>query len=303
VIKCGIAGWIDKSLIESGRFYPAGCTSSEDRLRFYATQFDVVEADTMYYGLPVRKTSEQWVARTPDGFKFDVKAFSLFTHHPTKAAALTKELRAELPPELLERNLYIEKTPAAVVDAAWEQFRDAVEPLRAAGKLGAVLLQFPRWFLPSGRSLSYIEECQERMFGFTIAVEFRNREWLDDRHATGTLHFLRARQIPYVAVDAPQGFADALPPVAEATSDRFAIVRFHGRNTEKWSVKGAPPWVRFRYRYSEGELGEWAPRLEELERSAPEVHAIMNNNFSSYSVENARELMALLNRRRAARLP
>jgi uncharacterized protein YecE (DUF72 family) len=296
MIKCGLAGWIDQSLIKSGEFYPAGCTSSEDRLRFYSSQFPLVEADTMYYGLPVRKTAEQWVARTPPGFTFDIKAFSLFTHHPTKPASLTKDLRDLLPPGSLDKNLYVERAPAEVVDGAWGQFRDALEPLREAGRLGAVLLQFPRWFFPTSRSLAYIEECQERMFGFQVAVEFRNAEWLDERHATGTLHFLRSRAIPYVAVDAPQGFADAMPPLAEATSDRLAIVRFHGRNAEKWNVKGAPPRVRYRYRYSEAELREWLPKLRLLEEAAGEVHAVMNNNFSTYSVENARELAALLQR-------
>jgi uncharacterized protein YecE (DUF72 family) len=87
-----------------------------------------------------------------------------------------------------------------------------------------------------------------------------------------------------------------MPPVAEATSEELAIVRFHGRNRESWSIKGAPPWVRFRYRYSEAELQEWAPRLRRLEEAAKEVHAVMNNNFSSYSVENARELMEILAR-------
>jgi len=294
VVKCGIAGWIDRSLIQSGEFYPAGCTSSEERLRFYSSQFPIVEADTMYYGLPVRRTAEQWVARTPAGFKFDVKAFSLFTHHPTKPAALTKELRAELPSDLLAGTLYVDKTPPDVVDEAWEQFRDAVDPLRQAGKLGAVFFQFPRWFLPSSRSLAYIEQCQERMFGFPIAVEFRKRDWLDERHFEGTLHFLRSRAIPYVAVDSPPGFPDAMPPVAEATSGSLAIVRFHGRNQETWAIKGAPPWVRFRYLYSDAELREWLPRLRHLEESVSEVHAIMNNNFSNYSVRNARELIALL---------
>jgi len=301
VIKCGIAGWIDQSLIKSGEFYPAGCTSSEDRLRFYASQFPIVEADTTYYGLPVRKTAEQWVARTPAGFKFDVKAFSLFTHHPTKPAALTKELRAGLPADLLSGTLYVDKTPPDIVDEAWEQFRVALDPLRESGKLGAVFFQFPRWFFPTSGSLTYIEQCQERMHGFQIAVEFRKREWLDERHAEGTLHFLRSRGIPYVAGDSPQGFPDSMPPLAEATSQELAIVRFHGRNRENWAIKGAPPWVRFRYRYSTAELEEWAPRLSKLEETAAEVHAVMNNNFSSYSVENARELREILARLRERR--
>lgn len=295
-VRTGIAGWIDKSLIESGRFYPPGCTSSEERLTFYGTQFSLVEVDSTYYGMPVRKNSELWVRRTPPDFKFDVKSFSLFTNHPTRASTLPKEIREGLPAPLQQPgvNFYLEKAPAAVVDESWEWFRDALEPLRAAGKLGAVFFQFPPWFYPSSRALGYIEEVQERMFGFTVAIEFRHRDWLDDRHLEGTLEFLRRRALPYVAVDTPQGFTSALPPVAEATSGELAIVRFHGRNRATWDQKGAPPSVRFRHFYSDGELREWVPRIERLAGRAREVHAVMNNNYSNYSVENARRLAELL---------
>jgi uncharacterized protein YecE (DUF72 family) len=132
------------------------------------------------------------------------------------------------------------------------------------------------------------------MFGFPIAVEFRKSEWLDERHGTGTLHFLRSRAIPYVAVDSPPGFHDAMPPLAEATSAELAIVRFHGRNQETWALKGASPSERYRYLYSSAELEEWVPRLRQLEAAAKEVHAVMNNNYSDYSVRNARELTELL---------
>src|SRR5204863_480265 len=95
----------------------------------------------------------------------------------------------------------LERMPEELVDEAWARFRAALEPLRAAGKLGAVFFQFPPWFLPSSRSLAYVEQVQERMFGFQIAVEFRKPEWLDARHREGTMAFLGTRDIPYVAVD------------------------------------------------------------------------------------------------------
>jgi len=296
VIRTGIAGWIDKSLIESGKFYPAGCTSAEDRLVFYSSQFPVVEVDSTYYGMPNRRNAELWVERTREDFRFDVKSFSLFTQHPTKPKALPTEIREGLPKDLVEsnKNFYLDKAPPEVVDEAWDWFRDALEPLRAAGKLGAVFFQFPPWFFPSTRALSYIEQVQERMFGFPIAVEFRKRAWLDQSHATGTVDFLRQRGIPYVAVDAPQGFDSALPPVAEATSPELAIVRFHGRNREAWDLKGVPPSVRFRYLYSDDELAEWEPKVRALAGEAQEVHAVMNNNYSDYSVRNARRLAELL---------
>jgi uncharacterized protein YecE (DUF72 family) len=293
-VRCGIAGWIDKSLIDSKLFYPMAVTSAEERLGFYASQFSLVEADTTYYGMPKPENSERWAARTPAGFLFDVKSFSLFTNHPTKPMALPPDLRAELPDNLREKNLYVDQLPPELVDEAWERFKAALEPLRIAGRLGAVFFQFPRWFLPSSRSLAYIEQVQERMFGFPIAVEFRVPSWLDASHREGTMAFLRTRDIPYVAVDAPEGHDTSMPSVHEVTSSSLAVVRFHGRNHENWDLKGAPPNVRFRYDYPEAELAEWVPRIKEMERSAKQVHAIMNNNYSTYSVKNAQRLEQLL---------
>src|ERR1700694_4602443 len=198
-VLCGIAGWVDKSLIDSKLFYPLSVKTSGDRLRFYATQFSLVEVDSTYYGIPKPDSAEAWAAQTPPGFLFDVKSFSLFTNHPTKPMSLPPDLRAELPPELRNKNIYLEQLPAELVDEAWERFRAALEPLRAAGRLGAVFFPFPRWVLPASRSLSSVEQVQERMFGFQIAVEFRKPEWLDARHREGTLAFLRTRDIPYIA--------------------------------------------------------------------------------------------------------
>jgi uncharacterized protein YecE (DUF72 family) len=295
VIKFGIAGWVDKELISSGKFYPPDVTSSEDRLRFYASQFPLVEVDSTYHGMPSRKNSELWVERTPPDFTFDVKSFALFTQHPTNPKSLPPAIREMLPAELAARkSFYLDQLPPQAVDAAWEEFRDALEPLRAGGRLGAVFFQFPPWFYPTTSALSYIEQCQERMFGFPIAVEFRRRTWLDERHKVGSLEFLRARDIPYVTVDAPQGFESAMPPIAETTSRSLAVVRFHGRNWRTWNRKGAPPSVRFQHHYSDEELREWVPRILEMEEQVAEVHAIMNNNYSNYAPTNARRLEELV---------
>src|SRR3977135_1199437 len=244
--------------------------------------------------MPRGENWELGVARTPAGFIFDVKSFSLFTNHPTKPMALPKDIREQLPEKLREKNIYVEQMPPEIVDESWDRFREAREPLRAAGKLGAVFFQFPPWFLPSSRSLAYIEQCQERMFGFEIAVEFRRPEWLDARHRDGTLAFLRSRDIPFVAVDMPEGHKTSMPPVAEVTSSKLAVIRFHGRNDDTWDIKGAPPNLRFRYDYKDQELAEWVPRIKEMERSAKQVHALMNNNYSNYSVKNAQQLQKLL---------
>src|SRR6266513_419472 len=96
-VVCGIAGWVDKSLIDSKLFYPLAVKTSGDRLRFYATQFSLVEVDSTYYGIPKPDSAEAWAAQTPPGFVFDVKSFSLFTNHPPRPLSLPPDLRAELP--------------------------------------------------------------------------------------------------------------------------------------------------------------------------------------------------------------
>jgi uncharacterized protein YecE (DUF72 family) len=293
-VLCGIAGWVDKSLIDSKLFYPLSVKTSGDRLRFYASQFPLVEVDSTYYGIPKPETLEGWAADTPADFTFDVKSFSLFTNHPTRPANLPPDIREQLPANLKDRNIYVEALPDELVDEVWERFRTALEPLRAAGKLAAVFFQFPPWFMPSSRSLAYIEQCQERMFGFQVAVEFRMPQWLDASHRDGTMAFLRSRDIPYVAVDVPEGHRTSMPPVFDTTSSKLAVVRFHGRNHQTWDLKGAPPNVRFRYEYTDQELSEWVPRIKEMERSAGRVHALMNNNYSNYSVKNAQQLQKLL---------
>jgi len=294
-VVCGIAGWVDKSLIDSKLFYPLSVKTSGDRLRFYASQFSLVEVDSTYYGIPKPDSAEAWAALTPDGFTFDVKSFSLFTNHPTRPLSLPPDIREQLPAKVRERKtVYVEHMPDELLDESWDRFRAAIEPLRAAGKLGAVFFQFPPWFLPSSRSLAYIEQVQERMFGFQVAVEFRKPEWLDARHRDGTLAFLRSRDIPYVAVDVPPEHATSMPSVGEVTSSRLAIVRFHGRNHDTWDLRGVPPNVRFRWDYADEELSEWVPKIKEMERSAGRVHALMNNNYSNYSVKNAQQLEKLL---------
>jgi uncharacterized protein YecE (DUF72 family) len=294
-VLCGIAGWADKSLIDSKLFYPLSIKTSSERLSFYATQFPLVEVDSTYYGIPKPETVEGWAAQTPAHFTFDVKSFSLFTNHPTRPLSMPPDIRDGLSATLREKkNLYLEHLPDDVVDECWDRFRAALEPLRAAGKLAAVFFQFPPWFLPSSRSLAYVEQCQERMHGFQVAVEFRRPEWLDARHRDGTLAFLASRDIPYVAVDVPEGHATSMPAVFDITSSKLAVIRFHGRNHQTWDLKGVPPNVRFRYDYTDAELAEWVPRIKEMERSAGRVHALMNNNYSNYSVKNAQQLERLL---------
>jgi len=293
-ILVGTCSWSDKTLVECGRFYPPDVKTPEERLRFYAERFPLVEIDSTYYGLPAERNAGLWVERTPPDYTFDVKAFRLMTQHPTPPRALPKDLREALPAEAAEKpNLYPGDLPADVVDEVWQRFESALLPLDSAGKLGVIAFQFPPWFLPGRESKDYILEAKARLPQYRIAVEFRNGRWLSERNGERTLDFLAEHDIPLVCVDEPQGFPSSVPPVAAATSD-IALVRFHGRNRETWAKKGLTPAERFDWLYSEDELREWTPKIETLARETREVHLLMNNCREDKAVVSARRLQQLL---------
>jgi uncharacterized protein YecE (DUF72 family) len=293
-ILVGTASWTDTSLIESGRFYPRDATTAEARLQYYASVFPIVEVDSSYYGLPSQRNSALWVDRTPDHFLFDVKAFSVFTQHPTRPAALPKDLREQLPAEALDkRTLYERDLPPGVVDALWERFTEALLPLDSAGKLGVVLFQFPPWFLPGRESFALLDQLTDRMPQYTPAVEFRSPIWMDQEHIDRTLSFLSERGMPYVCVDEPQGTRASVPPVVAATA-RVAVVRFHGRNVAAWAKRNVSVAEKYDWLYSTDELQEWVPGIRRLAGEAESVHVLMNNCREDKAVVNARQLAMML---------
>jgi uncharacterized protein YecE (DUF72 family) len=293
-ILAGTCSWADKSLVDCGRFYPPKVKSPEERLRYYAEQFSLVEVDSTYYGLPSERNAALWVERTPPDFTFDVKAFRLMTQHPTPPQALPKDLRESLPKALADKkNLYPKDLARELVDEVWERFASALLPLDSAGKLGVVVLQFPPWFLPGSEQRDDLLEAKARLPQYRTAIEFRNGRWLSERNAERTLAFLRQHDLPFVCVDEPQGFENSVPPVAEATSD-VALVRFHGRNAATWNAKGIGAAERFDWLYDESELREWTPRIERLAERAREVHLLMNNCHEDKAVQGARQLQMLL---------
>jgi uncharacterized protein YecE (DUF72 family) len=254
----------------------------------------VVEVDSPYYALPNEKTSGLWVNRTQDGFRFDIKAFRLFTRHPATHEALPKDFRESLPQKLRDRSsFYLSDLPEDLRDELWHRFEQALLPLDSAGKLGVVLFQFPPWFGPGNEQRNYILRCQEKIPQYRIAVEFRNSAWLDDRNLRQTLAFLQDHNLPYVCVDEPQGFRSSIPPLAEATAD-IALIRFHGRNRETWEKKGITAAERFDYLYTEAEPKEWLPKIKALAQNTKEVHVLFNNCYADKAVINARQTKLML---------
>ena len=288
-IRIGTASWTDKSLVDSGRYYLKDVKVAEQRLRFYANEYLLVEIDTSYYAIPEARSALQWAERTPEGFTFDVKAFRLFTGHGTDAKVLPPDLREGLPAALrAKKSFYYGDVPPGLRSALWTRFADMLAPLQASGKLGLVVFQFPPWFLPNRQNRNHIEECRSRLPGLRLAIEFRNRLWLSEEGATSrTLDLLRQQHLCFIAVDEPQGFESSVLPVFAVTGP-YAVARFHGRNTETWEKKGlAAASERFNYYYPELELREWGPRIAAMAEEAEQVHVIMNTNKADQGIVNA----------------
>jgi uncharacterized protein YecE (DUF72 family) len=292
--RFGTASWTDPTMTAPGVFYPAGMNTAEERLRYYASQFPVVEVDATYYALPSKKTAEAWVARTPKDFVFDIKAHALMTGQPTEVSRLPKAIREELPAEHKDKKrIYRKDVPEELLNSVYEQFREALQPLVEAGKLGAVFIQFPKWVFPSNEARDLILATRERL-DLPIAVEFRHGSWFNEKNAERTVKFLQEHKIPYVAVDEPQGFKSSVPPVVVQTSADLAVFRFHGRNKENWEKKDITPAERFRYLYDQDELADWTSKIAAVAKEAKETHVIYNNCFSNYGTTNAREAARLL---------
>jgi uncharacterized protein YecE (DUF72 family) len=294
-VRVGTASWTDPTMTARGVFYPDGASTAEDRLRYYATKFPLVEVDATYYALPRESQSRLWVERTPDDFVMDVKAHALMTGQPSEVKRLPRELRESLPAELQEKaRIYGKDLPKEVYDEVWESFKRGVEPLRNAAKLGAVFLQFPRWVFPSNEARERILDAASRLGDMRLTVEFRHGSWFNEKNAERTLRFLTDNKIPYVIVDEPQGFKSSVPPVSAVTSPDLAVFRFHGRRADTWEKPNIPPNERFRYLYDEDELADWAPRVAEAARTAKQVHVLMNNCSGNYGTTNALQLAELV---------
>lgn len=293
-ILVGSASWTDPTLIACGRFYPPACRTAEQRLRFYAQQFPLVEVDSSYYGMPTVQNAQLWADRTPPDFTFNVKAFRLFTGHQAQPTALHRDVQKALGPGV-PRTLYYADLPAEIRDELWRRFVEALAPLRAAGKLGAVHFQFAPWLLRNRESMAHVEHCVEKMAGHRVAVEFRHQTWFFGEHLEHTLQWERELGVVHTVVDSPQGFANSVPCVWDVTHPELAVVRLHGRNKETWNKKGlAASSARFDYQYSADELAAMVPEIEHLSTQARQVHVVFNTNNEDQGQVGAQMLRQLL---------
>ncbi len=295
-VLTGSCSWSDQTLVKDADWYPKRTMSAEERLRFYAEQFPLTEIDSTYYAPPSQQQAKLWAERTPDGFRFNVKAYSLLTGHPTRPKSLWTDLREQLDPEAADkRNIYAHHLTPEALEEAWRRFANALRPLHEAGRLGAVLFQYPKWFVPKKDNRRELEGLRERLPDYRIAVEFRSPMWLaEKRDRDRTLGTLTDNGLIHVAVDAPA--VSELPRVFAVTNPELFVVRFHGRADKTWNATTRSAAERFRYLYDDDELKELVPDLAEHAHEARETHLLMNNCYRDYSVRNAGELRDLLTR-------
>jgi uncharacterized protein YecE (DUF72 family) len=268
--------------------------SAEERLRYYAAQFPLTEVDSTYYAPPSGQQATLWAERTPDGFRFDVKAYSLLTGHPTRPRTLWRDVRESLPRDVAQkRNVYPSHLDPDALEEAWRRFAAALQPLHEAGKLGSILFQYPPWFTPRRENRAEVQALRERMPDYKLAVEFRSPMWLaEERDRERTLQMLKEHGLVFVAVDAPS--VSQLPRVLAVTNPELFVMRFHGRSESTWSDTSGSAAERFRYLYPPQELEELAAPIAEVAREARETHLLMNNCYRDYSVRNAAQLRDLL---------
>jgi uncharacterized protein YecE (DUF72 family) len=294
-VHVGTCSWTEKTM--AALWYPPGVGTPEQRLRYYAARFDTVEVDSSFYALPQRKYAEAWARRTPEDFVFHIKAYGMMTGHEVDERAMPPELR-DFPHGVTGRGR-VHDASRDMIDASFDIFIDAIEPLAEAGKLGGVLMQFPPYFTALTRehelrNLDYIEYAAAKLAPARMLVEFRHPSWIDEEHRERTLRFLADRRLTYVSVDSPQ-FEDrsTMPPLAAATSD-WSYARFHGRNRETWFKRTQSSTERFDWDYTDAELREWEPQLREMAAEADQTFVMFNNNAYDYAQRNARQMVEIM---------
>lgn len=273
MIRVGTCSWTEKTLIQSGEFYPKTVKTAEERLRYYAGSFDTVEVDSTYYAIPDKRNTYLWVDRTPENFIFHIKAYGALTGHGIDPRTLPKDIFNLLSEkDKTEKHIYVREPHLIQVIA--DRFKEALSPLQRFNKLGVLVFQFPPWFQYKTSNLDYILNCKELMPGLPVAVEFRHGSWLTSDHLDQVLQLLRENQLTYISADEPQyGNLATIPFLPDVTTD-IAYFRFHGRNKENWLKKGIETSLRFAYLYSDEELKEFVPSIKNIDRKAQITYCI-----------------------------
>ena len=281
-IRIGTSGWSYPSGTGTwnGIFYPSAGRGRGrgkfDQLAFYAEHFDTVEINSSFYRVPTAETTADWAKRTPKGFEFSLKLFQKFTH-----------------PEMFHKASGDDPWNLGTKDV--DEMRRALEPLAAAGKLGALLAQFPASFKNEPDSRAYLEWLLEQFAAYEVAVELRHRSWSDDPRET--LALLEASNAAWTQIDEPK-FRLSIRQDLRPNIGAFYYLRLHGRNAKNW-WKHEKSEDRYNYLYSTAELEPIAEAVEDASRKVKKSYLYANNHFSAKSVANA----AILKHRLGQELP
>jgi uncharacterized protein YecE (DUF72 family) len=288
-VLVGACSWASRSLTQESDWYPKRTMKAAERIAYYASQFPLVEIESTYWFPPTPDVARQWVDRTPDGFTMDVRAWSLLTGQPTLPPSLWPDLQQEVRPEARDNaNLYLSHLSAEAVREAWARFEHALRPLHDAGRLGAVLFQYPHWFTPKDVTREELAVSRNLLPDYRVSVEFASERWVEPDELDATIELFEEHDMALVAVDAP-----TLPPVVAATG-ALGVIRLHGRDHPPWGPRPHRATWRVPYRYGPDELAEWVPRIRDLAASTDAVHVLLNNCYRDDAVVNARELAELL---------
>ena len=258
-IRIGTAGWSYEDW--NAIVYPEHPPRGFDRLAMMASLFDTNEINSTFYRIPEPRIAVNWVHKVAHNsrFRFTAKLFRAFTH---------------------ERN-------ASAADRS--AFLAAMEPLREAERLGAILVQFPMSFHDSAENRHHLEETLASLEPLPLAAEFRHASWNTDE----TTQLLARHGAAFVNIDQP-AISDNLPPTGHVTAP-IAYFRFHGRNADKWFGPNTSNEERYNYFYNARELDPWIARIRHAAENAPGgVYAVLNNHFRGQAVANALELQAAL---------
>ena len=228
-ISVGVSSWSDRSLTQESNWYPKRTMKASERISYYASHFPLVEMETTFRFPPTPALTQQWVDRTPDGFKFDIQAWSLLTGQSTLPNSLWEDLFDEVRPDRRDRpRLYLNHLSRPAIEECWVRFKHSLQPLLNAGRLGTIIFRYPRWFSPSDNKKEALAELRYRMGDLPVAVQFSNTDWVKPEFCESTFNYLEQLDLSFVCVDAGDDDPRGLSGAAATTND-IGVVRLLGR--------------------------------------------------------------------------
>ena len=264
-ILVGTSGWSYPSGAGTwnGVFYPKK-KAGFNELAFYAEHFDTVEVNSSSYRVPSIEATQAWAHRTPSDFEFSLKLYQKFTHPEMFLKATGQD-----PADLDRKDV--------------DEFRAAIDPLASAGKLGALLAQFPPSFKNDANARGYLEWLLDAFEGYQLAVELRHRSFSED--PVETMRILAEHGAALVQIDEPK-FKGSIRQNRLPNVKTFYYMRLHGRNAAEWWTHEKSE-DRYNYLYADSELDPIVDDVEEASREVKKTYVYANNHFSAKSVANA----------------